>query len=136
MEPIDFCKPIRVPPLTNHPSHLHHTRIPTHKGRSGEPEILRGHLVDASRPNSIVVGQLKESTRAQALQEVLDHLDLLRLLVAGVRWPLRHISHVRAFRDSLYKQVKQCKLGNTVGVRGLAGFFVPFIVGGVTLLDL
>lgn len=79
----------------------------------------------------MVVGLLWESTRAQALQEVLDHLGFLRLPVAGVDGPccVRHVRHVS---DSS-KSIKRCKQSNTVGVRGLAGFFVPLDDRGVTL---
>lgn len=128
--PLTLLRLVCVLFSTNHPKFRtippHHTitRIPTVKGWSGDPEVVRKHLVDASRPNSILVGQSSESMRAQALQRVLGLLRLLWL----VRWRLRHLHHV--FKS---KCIKQCKPGSTVGVRGLAGFFVPFFDSGVTL---
>ena len=98
-DPIDFftpCprviadEPSEVPNYSSQSPHHTITRIPTVKGWSGDPEIVKKHLVDASRPNSILAGQLRGSMRAQALQWVLDLLRLLWL----VRWPLRHLHHV------------------------------------------
>jgi hypothetical protein len=82
---IDLCSPCpRTTPDEPSPLYPHsHTREPVGRTRDIEGAILETRLDRIP----FVVGQLKESTGVQALQEILDHLDLLRLLVAGVRAP-------------------------------------------------